>query len=304
MAVSRAPCAAIFLLLLIPAGGLRRNVDTQQQLDPARCTEVALIEPRNMPQPTTLALESAVGVPGVDLITFVHGDANAQSSTNLVEKSSLLNKAAAQGLLRLLNVHVGDLGGDESRNRMPVFLSEVHGFNGTAGTRYHDEYSRLVMNPGFWNLMKCDRVLLMQSDSLFCRGSKMHLADFAESSYIGGDNPDIRHGTRGHMNGGFSLRSRPAMLKCLDKTQQTSAENQIVQEDIFYSVCHSLPQPPVELMDKFAIDNAMKHPIGVPLGMHKPWGRGEFITENLAACPGANDLFHAVSDYEHGQFQL
>jgi len=287
---------ATFMLLLMPANGLlwRSGDKTFKQLDPAHCTEAALIEPRNLPKPTTLALESAVGVPGLDFITLVHGDANMQSSRALVQNSSLLNKLAAHGQLRLLNVHVGDLGGDHKENKMPTFLEE--------GARYHDEYSRLVESPGFWKLMKCDRVVLMQSDSLFCHGSKARLADFAEYPYIGGHTPLIEHRNhRLHMNGGFSLRSRPAMLKCLDKSQQTFEEQVTVQEDIFYSICHSLRQPSVELMDKFAIDNAWKIPGDMPLGMHKPWGNGPFRDINLLACPGAKALYETFLEEQRSQ---
>jgi len=273
------------MLLLTFADGLfwKSTEKTLKQLDPSHCTEAALIEPRNLPKPTTLALESAVEVPGLDFITLVHGEENMQSSQALVQNSSLLNKLAARGQLRLLNVHVGDLGGDYKDNTMPDLLQE--------GARYHDEYSRLVESPGFWKLMKCDRVVLMQSDSLFCHGSKARLADFVEYPYIGGHSPWIEHNhSRLHMNGGFSLRSRPAMIKCLDKSQQTPEEQATLQEDSFYSICHSLRQPPVELMDKFAIDNAWKELGSVPLGMHKPWGAGPFRTSNLDACPGAKAL--------------
>merc|ERR1719362_1956964 len=114
----------------------------------------------------------------------------------LVDGSKELGEAYNSGMLRLLQLPVSDLGG---------------------GGVWHLEYTHLLESPRFWNLLRCNRVLIFQSDTVFCRGSPVSINEFAEFPYIGGQSPgmDGGHG-RIHMNGGFSLRSRPAMLECIE----------------------------------------------------------------------------------------
>jgi len=61
-----------------------------------------------------------------------------------------------------------------------------------------------------------------------------------------------------------------------DNANLEKAYNQGMGEDEIYSQCPHLKQPPRELVDRFAIGNAMKMPTGVPLGVHKPWGGWAF----------------------------
>eukprot|EP00419_Tripos_fusus_P040882 CAMPEP_0172791106 /NCGR_PEP_ID=MMETSP1074-20121228/208303_1 /TAXON_ID=2916 /ORGANISM="Ceratium fusus, Strain PA161109" /LENGTH=292 /DNA_ID=CAMNT_0013628161 /DNA_START=56 /DNA_END=932 /DNA_ORIENTATION=- len=261
--------------------------------DPAACTEAVLVEPRALHY-TAVALKSAVGVADIDLVTFAHGQDNAKFSHDLVEGDKNLDEAYNRGFLRLLSLPVGDLGGDRIVNKMPeTALIEA---NSSYCARWHHEYTRLLVSPGFWNLLRCDRVLIFQSDTVFCRGSSATIEDFKAFPYIGGETPGISAGEgrmhmnggfslaaghiggetpgisagegRMHMNGGFSLRSRAAMLQCIENDMQDDRD---LGEDEIYSRCPFLMQPPRDLADLFAIDNAQKMPSNVPLGVHKPW---------------------------------
>eukprot|EP00419_Tripos_fusus_P050270 CAMPEP_0172828988 /NCGR_PEP_ID=MMETSP1075-20121228/21218_1 /TAXON_ID=2916 /ORGANISM="Ceratium fusus, Strain PA161109" /LENGTH=263 /DNA_ID=CAMNT_0013671057 /DNA_START=26 /DNA_END=814 /DNA_ORIENTATION=- len=237
-------------------------------LDAKTCTEAVLVEPRALNY-TAVPLQSALGVPGIDLITFAHGRNNALFSKHIADGSKDLAKAYEHGKLRLLPLPVTDLGG---------------------GGVWHHEYTRLLVSARFWNLLRCDRVLVFQSDTVFCQGSPVGINEFAEFPYIGGQSPEMDGGPgRIHMNGGFSLRSRPAMLKCIEHDMHDEVLHSGYGEDEIFSRCRSLKQPPVWLVDRFAIDNAAKLPGRTPpLGVHKPWAGpfGQSVTESCSGAKG------------------
>jgi len=258
--------------------------------DPTMCTEAVMVEPRAI-RYTAVALSSALDVPGIDLITFAHSQNNAQFAKQLVRGNAKLERAYGQGFLQLLKLPVGDLGGDAVVNEMPTGLIMV---NSGPCAGWHHEYTRLMLSPGFWKLLHCDRVLIFQSDTVFCRASAVKIEEFAAFPYIGGHTPGIT-GKPGriHMNGGFSLRSRAAMLQCIEHVTQEHLQNGGLGEDEIYSQCPHLKQPPLELVDRFAIDNAMKVPQSVPLGVHKPWGLGPYSPQVTEMCDGAQALYDA-----------
>jgi len=277
--------------VIVKAVRQRRSL-RHPNIDPATCTEAVLVEPRALHY-STVPLKSAVGVPGIDLITFAHGKNNAQFAKDLVEGDTNLEKAYDQGLLRLLPLPVGDLGSDNVLNKMP--RSSLMQTNSSHRAGWHHEYTRLMINPGFWNLLRCDRTLIFQSDTVFCRGSSAKIKDFAAFPYIGGETPSLSIDGRIHMNGGFSLRSRAAMLKCIDELDNEVKNKTDIGEDDIYSQCPSLKQPPRWLVDRFAIDNALKLPRSAPLGVHKPWGSGNgyLRTRVTKLCDGAQALTDA-----------
>jgi len=258
--------------------------------DLIECTEAVLVEPRAMHY-TTVALNSALDVPGVDLITFAHSRITAKFAKQLVKSDATLEKAFKKRSLRLLELPVGDLGGDAEVNEMPTGLVTV---NSSSCAEYHHEYTRLLVSPGFWKRLHCNRVLIFQSDTVFCRGSSVKLEEFAAFPYIGGQTPQMGGGLgRIHINGGFSLRSRPAMLQCIEHATKEGLQNTGMGEDEIYSQCPHLKQPPLKLVDRFAIDNALKMPTIMPLGVHKPWGSGPFAAQVIKICNGARALYDA-----------
>merc|ERR1719476_602776 len=100
-----------------------------------------------------------------------------------------------------------------------------------------------MVSPGFWNLLRCDHTLIFQSDTVFCRGSSAKVKEFTSFPYIGGETPRLSNNGHIHMNGGFSLRSRAAMLKCIDEMQYEIQKTDMGEDEIF-SGCPTLKQPP------------------------------------------------------------
>jgi len=80
------------------------------------------------------------------------------------------------------------------------------------------------------------------------------------------------------------------MLQCIEHDMKNELGNVFKGEDMIYSQCPSLLQPPLALVDRFAIDNALKLPSSEPLGVHKPWGSGPFSAQVTSLCEGAQTL--------------
>merc|ERR1719145_347998 len=99
-----------------------------------------------------------------------------------------------------------------------------------------------------------------------------------------------------HLNGGFSFRNRTSMLRCIDANGQRDWFKDM-PEDMFFSNCVQLKQPPKGRCRRFAID-AGAYPIlenEVPFGVHKPWqesGCHGCMEINMRMCEGAIQLKH------------
>lgn len=256
-------------------------------LNPATCVEVVLIEPRPV-KGIVRAAESALGSDETNLVTLAHGAFNADYVQALVAQSQGLSEAQQKQRLRLLDLRIGDLGSDVPGSSKIIDNSTSQLVQAESRVSYHDEYSRLVKSQFFWDNLFCDHIVLMQSDSLFCHGSTVRLAEFFDYSFVGGRQPGLDAADRMAMNGGFSYRSRSHALACL-ALYPAEVAGTGEGEDIFFSRCPLFVQPPAAMAERFAVDNAATLAVVVPLGVHKPWV-GPYSAETMAMCPGAEEL--------------
>ena len=78
-----------------------------------------------------------------------------------------------------------------------------------------NEYSNYLMTSQFWNLLKGDKILIYQEDSLVL---KKNITDFIHYDYIGAPFPKGSDDTpNGVGNGGLSLRTRYKMIEVIQK---------------------------------------------------------------------------------------
>lgn len=313
---STAPSGELAACMLQTGGsraGARATIE--EEPSPAACVEAVLVEPRKLASIST-ALESAAlanvsdePLRRIDLLTVAHGSLNGAYVRQLVLSSGVLAEAERSGRLRFRSLDTGDLGGDllqesAEAKELAEELAEALGQQSSAEpagpssllqVQYHDRYSRVLKSKEFWKGFVCDRVLLMQSDSTMCHNSKVRLSEFLDFDYVGGHTPKLggqAYGGRLHMNGGFSFRNRNSMLRCLQGDVPEEGG-----EDGFFSACAELQQPPVSVIDRFAIDNALKpmNPESVPLGVHKPWA-GSPENTNMQFCAGARELLASMNE--------
>lgn len=109
-------------------------------------------------------------------------------------------------------------------------------------------YSLLLMSVGFWEQVSQEVVLIFQTDSFMFENSHQHINDFTKHCFIGGiyyycqhtegdQTPCLSHcGMQPHLSqitqmpkagfamcGGFSIRHRSAMLRCIREVSQRDA---------------------------------------------------------------------------------
>ena len=151
------------------------------------------------------------------------------------------------------------------------------------------------MTKEMWEGFSEDNILVYQVDSLLLRRNKIDQFIATNYPFIGAYGPGVGSDKRSPkgfgMNGGLSLRSRKAMIHCLNNvtsfmvndyrtangletTPNDPANGIYMPEDIYYY--HALemlgyPLPPVEIQSQFSIQNYyIDHPLGLH-GYDKGW---------------------------------
>ncbi len=131
------------------------------------------------------------------------------------------------------------------------------------------EYNILLTSMTFWNQIDGEYILIFQTDSCLCRHvDEFDLEPYREYGFVGAPCRDISDKYNTWLNGGFSLRRKSLILKCLKQLQPY--EKVTINEDKFYTVtCKDIINPaPYDLSMKFSIE---KYYYDKPLGLHKTW---------------------------------
>lgn len=111
------------------------------------------------------------------------------------------------------------------------------------------DYNRLLTSKDFWQRLPYDKVLIFQTDSMLLREG---IEEFLEYDYVGAPWKFQEHGG----NGGLSLRSKTAMLKCIVKQPWKSS---LGYEDVYF--CNllkgmtNLKLAPREVCEKFSCES-------------------------------------------------
>ncbi len=145
------------------------------------------------------------------------------------------------------------------------------------------EYSNLLLTKEFWNNFEGEKLLIYQEDTLVFHGK---ITPFLEYDYIGAPwNENQNDNSNGVGNGGFSLRSKSILLKCLDvlkpsdlqlsKSTQTYMKSvglTLVPEDVYFSktiIDYKLGKVATRDIAKHFSQESVK---GInPLGGHQFW---------------------------------
>jgi hypothetical protein len=269
--------------------GSRQRSEPAPSPPASSCVEAVLVEPRKL-KGIQLALETASLVrngsgeePAIQFLTLMHGKDNKEYVTRLVQESEHLHADERSGRLRLIPLDTSDLGGD-------LVERGLANSSGDSDSRWHSQYSTLFYNISFWERLKCDHVLTMQSDSMLCLNSKVHLSEFLGYDFVGavscGDDQNVS-------NGGLSLRNRQIMMRCVRR----GITDWKMQEDVFFSeACQDVAWAPgFDVRDRFAIEQGFRHANVTPFGLHKPWHQDKmteypYVQQNLDMCEGASKL--------------
>ena len=166
----------------------------------------------------------------------------------------------------------------------------------------------MVYNLSFWDSILGDKVLFFQPDSAMCQRSPFFIEMFLAFDFIGAPLPWIYTPVTGAtrkvtptdnnfhaVNGGFSLRSKQSMIKCVQavlKGNLTFPSFKGDQEDMFFSRClqHYLKHqklPTRRVASAFAVESIIDNE--QPLGIHKAWKhlKNEDWVKLVSNCPEA-----------------
>jgi len=124
------------------------------------------------------------------------------------------------------------------------------------------EYNRMMMGREILDQIPTEMFLVVQSDSILCKGEKELLKEFMGYDYVGA--PWRNRSRVG--NGGLSLRRKSVMLKIADKCPK----GEHMEDGFFAFGCEGAEPriPDFELAKKFSIESVY-HPRS--FGVHKPW---------------------------------
>lgn len=134
------------------------------------------------------------------------------------------------------------------------------------------QYSKFMMCPKLWTSLVCDKILIFQTDTGIFRNNVL---DFLHVDYIGApwvtndwghpESPPCLVG-----NGGFSLRSRTAMLEA---SQAPASRTFRGPEDVYFVTyvwnnSHNYELASFALATRFSMESVVSNR---PFGFHKPW---------------------------------
>jgi hypothetical protein len=176
-----------------------------------------------------------------------------------------------------------------------------------------DSYNRTFLSPQFWLAIPAENIFVFQKD---CFMYKMFDAKFLEYDFVGARSVLFEY--ENHIqylviNGGFSLRKKTAMIKCLKTVSFNQLYNDLYKtivsqeikitnrdklgkknEDIFFSLaCKNIPQhqiqPEFSVEAEYCAETAGHH------GWNKSYHTVEQVLDILSANPNYKDLLENLS---------
>jgi hypothetical protein len=195
-----------------------------------------LVEFRSTPLLVTVVLNILHNIPADWPIQIFHG----KNNSNFLQNSTL-------------SIHI-------KTNR--IILHQLDTMIGSPG-----EYTNsLLTNILFWHLVKGEKVLFFQLDSMFCSNSSHKIKDFLKYDYIGAPWHSRFKLPASGGNGGFSLRSRRKLIELLS----LRSYDRSYAEDTWFSKYLYLVNAdiaPVNIAMTFSVETIF---YARPMAIHKP----------------------------------
>ncbi|KAI8593117.1 hypothetical protein BDZ88DRAFT_186068 [Geranomyces variabilis] len=150
------------------------------------------------------------------------------------------------------------------------------------------DVSEFLTKKSTWALLPApaEHIFFFQLDAVICSNSEQTPDDYLHYDWIGAPWPHIAYLKGG--NGGFSMRRKSRMLRCLETRTWARGMN---PEDVWYSECmNQFPDavmPTFEQGKEFAIEGAESPRY---MGIHKTYN-GITVASHYDFCPEAAMLF-------------
>ena len=130
-------------------------------------------------------------------------------------------------------------------------------------------YSRLLLNPRFYDLIDTEMFLVFQTDSMINPVCRDYIYQFMEYDYVGAPWAEKRFSQTGGVgNGGLSLRRKSKMLQVLKN--QPGLRDSHINEDVLFSRYNGniLKIPSWQKARSFSVETVFSEK---SFGLHKPW---------------------------------
>ena len=139
------------------------------------------------------------------------------------------------------------------------------------------KYSELLKTKDFWNRFVGEKLLIYQEDTILFHGN---IEEFLDYDYVGAPWRNINYQSNSFVgNGGFSLRSKSVMLKCISAN---NPENDKLPEDVYFVktiIKNNLGNiAPKYIAKKFSQEQVLGDN---PVGGHAFWLANNKIDENI-----------------------
>ncbi|KAJ3009354.1 hypothetical protein HKX48_008020 [Thoreauomyces humboldtii] len=242
-----------------PSFTYRRPQPVRYDCPPLNSTKVAmLIELRSLPSLVPILLHYMATVPADWPFHVFHSAENAK----LLTQSHALKKHLDSG--KLVTTQLGADVRLQVGNDVSMFLTD-----------------RWI-----WNQLVAEHIFFFQLDAMICSNSDQTIDSYTKYDWVGAPWPHLRDIRGG--NGGFSMRRKSRLLRCLDKQKWFSGGE---PEDVWYARClASFPDavlPTYEEAMEFAIEGQESPRY---MGIHKPFN-GVLVSAHYDFCPEAAMLF-------------
>ena len=135
-------------------------------------------------------------------------------------------------------------------------------------------YSRLFIDPSFYESIPTETFLVFQTDSIVNPQYKHLINEFLDYDYVGAPWREYPKGQVG--NGGLSLRKKSKMLEIIGRKKWGGTEN----EDLFFSFYPGLNKPSAAHASIFSVESVYSEQ---SFGLHNCWTQslGTDRMENL-----------------------
>jgi len=149
--------------------------------------------------------------------------------------------------------------------KLSRFIDRISCFNLGVDNLTKDQYSLLLTNPKFYDMIPTEIFLIFQTDSMIFSKNKDRINDFLEYDYVGAPWDNFPVASENVGNGGFSLRRKSKMLEIISTTPYNTTA-----EDIYfcYHPTIQLHKPDFEKAKQFSVEAVFYEQ---PFACHRVW---------------------------------
>jgi hypothetical protein len=159
---------------------------------------------------------------------------------------------------------------DIVQHKLSHFINRITCINLNVDNLTRDQYSNLLIQPSFYEMIPTETFLIFQTDSIILSKNKDIINEFLEYDYVGAPWDHCPVASEQIGNGGFSLRRKSVMLDII-----ATVPYDTFAEDVYfcYHPTKKMHKPSFEKAKSFSVETLFH---SAPFGCHRPWQMSGF----------------------------